>query len=77
MRSSTLLCLTAVAVVALLPAVAAVKVRFVTDVNATPRRGKPGLKPNAACASTDDPVQCVALVDLYNALYLNRFRQIN
>ena len=67
MRSSTLLCLTAVAVAALLPAAAAVQDRFVTDVNTTHRRGEPGLKPNAACAPTDDPVQCAALVDLYNA----------
>ena len=67
MRSSTLLCLTAVAVAALLPAVTAVQDRIVTDVNATTRRGEPGLKPNAACAPTDDPVQCAALVDLYNA----------
>jgi len=67
MRSSTLLCLTAVTVAALLPAVTAVKVRFVTDVKATLRRGEPGLKPNAACASTDDPAQCAALVDLYTA----------
>jgi hypothetical protein len=63
MRSSTLLCLTAV--VALLPAAAAVQARIATDVNTTPRRGEPGLKPNAACAPTDDPVQCAALVDLY------------
>ena len=67
MRSSTLLCLTAVAVAALLPTAAAVQDRFDTDVNATPRRGEPGLKPNALCASTDDPVQCLALVDLYTA----------
>ena len=68
MRSSTLLCLTAVAVAALLPpAAAAVQARIVTDVNTTPRRGEPDLKPNAACASTDDPVQCAALVDLYTA----------
>ena len=103
MRSSTLLCLTAVAVAALLPTAAAVQARFVTDVkatarrgeqilsaaaivnarivrltaavqarivtdvNTTPRRGEPGLKPNALCASTDDPVQCLALVDLYTA----------
>ena len=51
----------------LLPAAAAVQVHIATDVNATPRRGEPGLKPNAACAPTDDPVQCAALVDLYNA----------
>ena len=46
-------------IVALLPAAAAVKDRFVTD-----------LKPNSAvssCAPTDDPVQCAALVDLYTA----------
>ena len=67
MRSSALLCLTAVTAVALLPAVAAVQARIVTDVNATLRRGEPGLKPNAACAPTDDPVQCAALVDLYTA----------
>ena len=67
MRPSTLLCLTAVAVAALLPTAAAVQDRFVTDVNTTPRRGEPGLKPNAACAPTDDPAQCAALVDLYNA----------
>ena len=65
MRSSTLLCLTAV--VALLPAAAAVQARIATEVNATPRRGEPGLEPNAACAPTDDPVQCAALVDLYKA----------
>ena len=64
MRSSTLLCLT---VAALLPAVAAVQARIVTDVNATLRRGEPGLKPNGVCASTDDPAQCAALVDLYTA----------
>jgi hypothetical protein len=58
MRSSTLLCLTAVTVAAL---------RIVTDANTTPRRGEPGLKPNGVCASTDDPVQCLALVDLYAA----------
>jgi hypothetical protein len=51
----------------LLPAAAAVQVHIATDVNATPRRGEPGLKPNAACAPTDDPVQCAALVDLYTA----------
>ena len=51
----------------LLPAAAAVQVHIATDVNATPRRGEPGLKPNAACAPTDDPVQCAALVDLYKA----------
>ena len=67
MRPSTLLCLTAVAVAALLPAAAAVQVRIATDVNTTTRRGEPGLKPNAICASTDDPVQCAALVDLYTA----------
>ena len=49
----------------LLPAVTAAKDRFVTDVNATPRSGEPGLEPNALCASTDDHVQCLALVDLY------------
>ena len=67
MRSSTLLCLTAVTVAVLLPSAAAVQARIATDVNATPRRGEPGLKPNAACASTDDPVQCAALLDLYSA----------
>jgi tripeptidyl-peptidase-1 len=36
MRSSTLLCLTAVAVAALLPAAAAAQARIATDVNATP-----------------------------------------
>ena len=67
MRSSALLCLTAVAVAALLPAVTAVQDRFATDFNATARRGEPDLKPNAACASTDDHEQCLALVDLYTA----------
>ena len=67
MRSSTLFLLAAVSVAALLPAVTAAKDRFVTDVKATPRRGEPGLEPNADCASTDDPAQCLALVDLYNA----------
>ena len=61
MSSSTLLCLTAVAAL-LLPAAAVVQARIVTDVTTTPHH-KPGLKPNAACASTDDPVQC----DLYTA----------
>ena len=51
---------------ALLPAAAAVQARIVTDVNTT-HRGEPGLKPNALCASTDDPEQCLALVDLYGA----------
>ena len=65
MRSSALLLLATIA--ALLPAATAAKDRFVTDVNTTARRGEPGLEPNAACASTDDPAQCLALVDLYNA----------
>ena len=65
MRSSALLLLATIA--ALLPAATAAKDRFVTEVNASPRRGEPGLEPNALCASTDDPVQCLALVDLYNA----------
>ena len=67
MRSSTILCLTAIAVAALLPGAAAAQVRIVTDVTTTPRRGEPGLKPNSFCGPTDDPVQCQALVDLYNA----------
>jgi hypothetical protein len=44
-----------------------VQARIVTDANATLRRGEPGLKPNGVCASTDDPTQCAALVDLYTA----------
>ena len=67
MRSSALLCLTAVAVAALLPAVTAVQVRIATDVNTTLRRGEPDLKPNAICAATDDNTQCRALVELYFA----------
>ena len=67
MRSSTLLCLTAVTVAALLPAAAAVQARIATDVTPTTRSDEPGLKPNAACAPTDDPVVCAALVDFYNA----------
>ena len=63
MRCSALVLATIAAL--LLPAAAVVQDRIVMDVNATPRRGEPGLKPNAACASTDDPVQCAALVDLY------------
>ena len=66
MRSSDLLLLATIAAL-ILPAAAAVQARIVTDVKATPRRGEPGLKPNAACAPTDDPVQCAALVDLYKA----------
>ena len=57
MRSSTFLLLATIA--ALLPAAAAVQARIVTDVNAA------DLKP--LCASTDDPEQCLALVDLYTA----------
>ena len=53
-------------VAALLQPVAAAKVRIATDVTA-PRRGEPGLPPNGACASTDDPEQCLALMDLYGA----------
>ena len=62
----TLLLLTIIAALAL-PAAAVVQARIVVDVNTTPRRGEPGLKPNAICVSTDDPAQCLALVDLYYA----------
>jgi hypothetical protein len=54
-------------VAAPIPAAAAAQVRIGTDVTTTPRRGEPGLKPNSFCGPTDDPVQCQALVDLYNA----------
>ena len=67
MRSSSLLCLTAITVAALLPTAAAVQARFVTDVTTTPRRNEPDLKPNGVCASTDDNTQCRALVELYFA----------
>ena len=73
MRSIAFLLLATIAVL-LLPAAAVVQDRFVTDVNTTPRRGEPGLKPNAACAPTDDPVQCAALVDLYNSTNGDKWR---
>ena len=68
MRSSALLI-----AALLLPTATAAKDRFVTDINTT-RRGELGLKPNALCASTDDPVQCLALVDLYTATNGDKWR---
>ena len=56
------------ALVAHLPAVAAVQDRFVSN-GVSPHQGETGLKPNSACASTDDPAQCAALVDLYNSAH--------
>ena len=72
MRSSALLLLATIAAL-LLPAAAVVQARIVTDVTTTPHH-RPGLKPNGACAPTDDPVVCAALVDFYNATDGDKWR---
>ena len=67
MRTLPLLLLSVAAIVVLLPSAAAEQDGFATDAS-TPRRGKPAvLNPHGAhyCASTDDPAQCAALVDLW------------
>ena len=50
----------------LLPAAAAELVRITAHV-ATPHRGKPYHRCWGVCSVTDDPTQCLALIDLHNS----------